>query len=285
MFTNSPAAVIVFSHVDGVLADPHTPRFARAAAVLRALRGDNAALVLCSGKTRAELGLVQHALDIRHPFVSENGGAVYIPENYFDFDVPDAHRLTGYQVVQFGLPYADVVSRLHEVADRLRIPVVGFSDMSIDEVARECGLPLLQARLAKLREHDEPFRMPGATAATRLRLLKGLRSAGLICRAGSSFDSAGAPVDIALGINTLITLYRRRDRTVTTVGLAHTTTDETLLRLVDHRIIVLGDDRPGGSIDVVEWAEAIVTAVQEIGRRAEPSADRERSRQSMVRLH
>src|SRR5687768_11627172 len=80
MFTNARVSVIVFSHVDGVLADPHTPRFARAAAVLRALKDDDTALVLCSGKTRAELGLVQHALDIRHPFVSENGGAVYIPE-------------------------------------------------------------------------------------------------------------------------------------------------------------------------------------------------------------
>ena len=48
---------------------------------------------------------------------------------------------------------------VREVAAAERVRVVGFSDMTVGDVAEECGLPVLDAQLAKLREFDEPFRL------------------------------------------------------------------------------------------------------------------------------
>jgi mannosyl-3-phosphoglycerate phosphatase len=265
MFRKS-RAIVVFSHVDDVLHDLQAPAVARAATILRDLDADDTALILCSSKTRAEIELVQQKLQISHPFVSENGGAVYIPSGYFGVDPPNSRAVAGYQAVEFGRPYPVVVELLHRAAERLRLGVVGFSDMSIEEVAQECRLPLLQARLAKLREYDEPFRLPDATAAARARLFKALSAVNLRCTEGRSFDRVGAPVDVELGASSLIGLYRRAGHAIVTAGFAHATAHDTLLALVDYPVMVPEDDG-GAAISVIDWAEAIVDTVRALRRR------------------
>ena len=70
---------------------------------------------------------------------------------------------------------------LRRTADRLRIDIVVFSDMSVEDVARECDQPLLQARLAKLREYSERFLVLDSVEKTRKRLFGALKSEGLRC--------------------------------------------------------------------------------------------------------
>ena len=260
--TRSRSSIVVFSGVDGVLRSPHTTAFTRAAAALRQLADDDTALVLCSGKTRAELEFVQQKLDITHPFICENGGGVIIPNGYFEFDVPNARNIAWCQAVEFGRPYTDVVDILHRTADRLRIAIVAFSDMSIEDVARECQLPLLQARLAKLRECEELFRLIDPSATARSRLFKALDAASLRPREGGRFDRVGAPVDSKAGVNLLTGLYRRSRGDLITVGVTHTTPGDNLLRLVDHAIMAADDNTGDESIDVVDWADAIVDRVR-----------------------
>ena len=80
---------------------------------------------------------------------------------------------------------------LHRVADRLGIEIATFGDMSVEEVAVDCGMPLLQARLAKFREYTEPFRLLRDNADVN-KLLKVLRSAGLSCSRHGHYYHAGA---------------------------------------------------------------------------------------------
>src|SRR6185437_13348326 len=122
--------------------------------------------------------------------------------------------------------YSDVVDLLHRTADRLRIEVVAFSDMSIEEVARECGLPLLQARLAKLRDYEELFRFVDPGSAGRSRLFKALEGVNLRGRKGGRFDRVGAPVDGAGGVSLLTSLYRRGRGDVVTICVAGTSSDD-----------------------------------------------------------
>lgn len=254
----------MFSEVDRILRAPHTQLFTVAAATLRHPALDETALVLCSAKTRAELEFVQQKLDIAHPFICENGGAVVVPPDYFAFDVPNARSVAGCQVVEFGRAYADVIDILHRTADRLRIEIVGFSDMSIEEVATECDLPLLQARLAKLREYEERFRLIDPGSAVRFRLFKALDAASLRGREGGVFDRVGAPVDSSVGVSLLNALYRRGRRDLITVGVSRATPDDNLLRLVDHAIMAPDEAAGEQAITVVDWAEAIVDRVKEL---------------------
>jgi mannosyl-3-phosphoglycerate phosphatase family protein len=261
-----PIPIVVFSDVDGVLHYRDVQSRTEAGRTLQRLRHENAALVLCSSHTRAEIEGLQQDLGIDHPFVCESGGAAFIPAGYFGVAVPDARELAGYQAVEFGRPYAEIARRLHRTAERLRIEIVGFGDMSVEDVARDCHLPLLQARLAKLREYGERFRVLDSAETTRHRLLSALKAARLRCTVGERFDQVGAPVDNSVAANLLLALYGRAYGPVLTVGFGDALADGKVLQLVDRPVIVPDDDSGKGGVDVLGWAEAIVDNVEDLRR-------------------
>jgi mannosyl-3-phosphoglycerate phosphatase len=231
--------LVVFTDLDGTLLDPATLSADAAAGALVALERRDIPLVFCSSRTRAEILLVQRELHVRHPFIAENGGAVFIPEGYFPFEVPGGRlEPSGYIVVQYGQSYSEVVTALAAAARRARVPVVGFNEMSVEDVAQICGVSMLSARLAKLREYSEPFRTVAGEPGM-LRLLRhALNAQGFGCLAGSSFDLAGFHRDQGLAVRMLIALYRRALGLVRTVGLGDAFDDLPLLHRVDLPVIV-----------------------------------------------
>jgi len=236
--------MLVFADADRVLTHPSAPACLEAARVLRRLEHERVPLVLCASKTRAEIQQLQQDLGVRHPFVCESGGAAFIPAGYFRFEVPSARSVSGYQVVEFGRPYGEIVPILQRITRRQRIAVVGFNELSVEEVASECELPLLQARLAKLREYSERFRILDPSETVRQRLFRSLEAVHLRCVAGDRYDLVGAGIDAGLAVGLLRALYARALGPVVSLGPGD----------------VWGD---GG--DVVDWAEAIVDGIE--GRR------------------
>jgi mannosyl-3-phosphoglycerate phosphatase len=241
-------AVVVFAGVDGILVDGPTGDFCRAAReTLDLMVSRNVPLVLCASKTRAEIEFIYQGLGTSHPFVCESGAAVFVPDHYFDFDVPYARDVAGYRAIEFGRSYATVVSMLHRAADRVGAEVVGFSDMSVEEVAVDCGLPLLQARLAKLREYDEPFRVIRGDDRTRQRLFKALHASHLGCVSQGRYDRVGAPVDAGIGAEWLRSWYHRAFGDVLTIGVGNRLSHLPFLRRVDIPLIVQTHDTPSAA--------------------------------------
>lgn len=229
--TNAEALIIVFTDVPSYPPDHHTLSFVAAADALGLLVRAGIPLVLCSSRTRAEIQVLQRDLDIHHPFIVEGGGALIIPVGYFSFPLPGARHTAVCEVIEFSRPYGELVDTLHDMALKLRIDVVGFSDMTVEveEVADDCGLSLLQARLAKLREYGEPFRMDDSSPATRNRLFRALHNAGLRCTRGGRYDYVTGVTDNSASVAMLRSFYKRADGRVLTVGLGNTQNDVPLL--------------------------------------------------------
>jgi mannosyl-3-phosphoglycerate phosphatase len=177
--------------------------------------------------------------------------------------VKHARDIAGYQALEFGKPYAEVVQSLRETAGRVAVDVIGFSDMSVEQVATECRLPLLRARLAKLRDYVEAFRFVDRTSDRRQRLLNALSAEGLRCASRGEYEYVGAATGAAKAIKTLRSLYRQSLGAVHTMGMADAYGDDELLSLTDSQVIVHDDDSVAGAVDVGDWAEAIVEMVQE----------------------
>lgn len=211
-------------------------------AVLRFVADRGIPLVLCSGRTRAEMEFVQQTAGLSDPFVAEHGSAAFVRDGYFPRRLVDGTRLlVGYAVMEMGRPYAQVVELLRRASARARVEVVGFSEMSVDEVAVECGLPLLEARLAKLRDYEEAFRIVDPDAIARARLWRALQSAQLGCVTEGRLDFAGAPVDLGVGAQWLTTLYRKAAGSTVTVGIGDKPHHLPMLRRVDMPIIASCD--------------------------------------------
>jgi mannosyl-3-phosphoglycerate phosphatase len=265
-------SIVVFCDLDDTLFEPRA--FFVDASTHRALERierEHLPIVFSSSKTRAELELIQQELGINQPFISESGAAVFLPRGYFAFSVTQAIDVAGYEVVEFGKPYAEVVASLRRASDRLGLKVIGFNDMSVEDVAIDCDLPLLQARLAKLREYNEPFRVVDAKPGAIPRLFKVLRAAGLDCTSRGRYQHVGA-IRRDFGGQFLRGLYRRAFGEVVTVAFGDHRSAVPLLRQADVPLVVqsgaceetthLLTDVPTARLSVVDsvgaWAEVIL---------------------------
>ena len=85
--------LVVFTDLDGTLLDHETYSYGPAQEALDLLERKRIPLILCSSKTRAEIELIQLDLRLRHPFISENGGAIFMPRAYFPF-TPEGTRVS-----------------------------------------------------------------------------------------------------------------------------------------------------------------------------------------------
>lgn len=273
---NSPIRAVVFSDVHHTLVDLQTPNEATPA--LDVLASEGIALVFCSSHTRAEIESVRQVLGVRHPFICENGAALFVPQQYFGSHTAYARDVAGYHAVEFGRPYTEVVDTLRRTAARLRLDIVGFNDMSVEEVAAECHLSLLQARLAKLREYDEPFRLVDPQADAHRRLSKALDGARLSSTHRGRFDHVGAAVDIGVAARLVTQLYQAARTPVTTVAFGDPVADVALLRGVDVPVAIerygaaaLSQRRSrvaarfSNATSVGEWVEGIVHIVRDVG--------------------
>ncbi len=228
--------LVIFSDLDGTLLDHNNYQWRPAEPALRALDERGIPLVLVSSKTRAEIEFWRRQFANRHPFVVENGGAVFIPEGYFPFRLPGALERHGYQVVELGRPYWELVSALQEAAAEARARVLGFHRMTVGQVRRRSGLPLAQARLAKEREYDEPFEILGLTPPGPL--LAAIERRGLRWTRGGRFYHILGNNDKAAAVERLIEAYRRQHGEIRTAGLGDGWNDVSFLRLMEIPIVM-----------------------------------------------
>lgn len=228
---------IVYTDLDGTLLHLQTYSADEAQPALDALKREGVPLIFCTSKTRAEVELWRTALDNEHPFIVENGGAIYIPKGYFGFPVPGARERDGYEVLEFGFPYCQLVEALRKASKESGCEVLGFHDMSLAEVSLRTLLPVRQAQLAKVREYDEPFEILRGPTHT---LLNSIEAQGKRWTRGDRFYHIMGNNDKASAVRGLTELYERAYGTVETVGIGDGHNDVTFLGGVDQPIIIQG---------------------------------------------
>ena len=254
--------VVTFVDIDAVPI-PVADLRDRQADLLESLARERIMVVFCSRRTRAQVERTRQMFGIFHPFVCEGGAAAFVPERYFGSDVESTRKVGGYQAVEFATAYDDTVDVLRRAADRLNIGVLGFNDMSVEQVARECGLSLLEARRAKLREYGELFRLLCANPVAERRLFRALEGTGLTCRRGDDFHHVSAAKGPQAAIAVLTTLYRIAFGSVLTVGAREGTGESEILPHVEAALDPAGFDT-NDPLAAQAWLERIVSEIDNL---------------------
>lgn len=227
------APYVVFTDLDGTLLDPECYSYRPATPALEELRTKDVPVVFCTSKTRAEVEAVRAELHNEHPFIVENGAAVYVPYGYFPFPVPSQRKWEEYDVMELGVRYAQVVRALRAASAASGCRVQAFHNMSAAEVAVRCGLGLQEAERAKQREYDEPFEPLAEDSAPLGLLLQWIEQEGFTWTRGGRFYHARGRHNKGQAAEVLAALYRRANPRVVTVGLGDGPNDISLLRMVD----------------------------------------------------
>lgn len=237
---------LIFSDLDGTLLDHHSYSFAPAAEALESIRRKNIPLILASSKTRAEIEAVRAALGNHDPFIAENGGAVVVPQDYFDQPIEHDKEKDGYWIIELGTPYEELRRALKAIRSDLGVKLVGFGDMSVEEVAESTNLSRQEAAVARQREYDEPFvaalddaaltALESAVAVHHLRLTRG----------GRFFHLMGDN-DKGRAVRIVIELFEKAWKEPTrSVALGDSLNDLPMLAAVDVPVLV---QKPDGNYD------------------------------------
>ncbi|MCK4937339.1 MAG: HAD-IIB family hydrolase [Methanosarcinales archaeon] len=236
---------VIYTDMDGTLIDHDTYSYEAALPALDLIRKKHIPLVFCTSKTRAELEVYCKELEIYHPLISENGGAIFIPEDYFDFSYGYDKISDHYKVIELGVKYDILERTLKEVCTDIQCEVIGFGDMDIDEVCVDTGLSAEVAALAKRRDYDEAFRVL-SPAPKDDELEIEIVKRGFNCTRGGRYYHIMGNNDKGRGVDILTALYRRKWPGIRTIGLGDSLNDLPMLKAVDIAILV---QKPGGLYD------------------------------------
>ena len=241
--------ILIFSDLDGSLLDATTYSYKDASDALATIDHRGATLILVSSKTRAEMEPLRRCLGNEHPFIVENGGAVYIPNGTFPFPLEGSIPRDAYQVLQLGLSYATLREALKHIREETGCRLRGFGDLTLAEAIRLTGMSAEDAQLAMQREYDEPFVMEGDVIAWQ-DLVAAANKRGLCCTRGGRFYHLMGANDKGVASRRLIEWYRRLahndGRTLVTIGLGDSLNDLPMLAVVDYPVLV---QKPNGSYD------------------------------------
>lgn len=230
------ARYLVFTDLDGTLLDHHDYSYTAAKPVLEMLVQRDIPLIMCTSKTRSEMEAIQADMHRYEPFIVENGGAIFFPQDYERFTINDSMIMHGYKCIPLGVPYACIRAFVREVRDMYAIR--GFGDMSTEEIAERTGLPMERVVMAKTREFTEPFVIEDEKHIPELSR-KAKRQGLRITRGGRFFHFIGEHNDKGLAVKTAKAIYTENWRiTPTTIGLGDSPNDFPMLAVVDYPVLI-----------------------------------------------
>ncbi len=244
IYSRKIPSVLVFTDLDGTLLDHHTYSYKPALPALNVLEEKNVPLIICTSKTRAEIEKWRQEMDNEHPFISENGGAIFIPKGYFSHKLGIGKEKGNYFVIELGTPYSQLREILNRIRNSLQLKFKGFGDLSPEEVADLCGFSPEEAKLAKKREYDEPFLLDLESAVNKVQEM--VTGSNLQITRGGRFFHLMGENDKGKALRLLTDVYREKTERIETIALGDSLNDLAMLRIADHPVLV---QKPDGSYD------------------------------------
>jgi mannosyl-3-phosphoglycerate phosphatase family protein len=144
----------VFTDLDGTLLDEKTYSYKSSIKALEWLQVQRVPVVFCSSKTRKEQEALRKDLNVRDPFIVENGSAVIIPPKTLNSDCMLVKK-EGTRICVLGEKIASEIHELlYEIQNASGIELITFRELSARDVAILADLDEKKASLAKEREYS-----------------------------------------------------------------------------------------------------------------------------------
>jgi mannosyl-3-phosphoglycerate phosphatase len=221
---------IVFTDLDGTFLNHNNYSFAESKEALEQLFNKEIPLIFTTSKTKIEVELLQKKVGIQEPFIVENGAALFIPKNYKGFDFSFLENVDEYYVLQLGISYKKVLDFYDSFKEEFQM--FGFSDMTDEDVAKQTGLSLENARLSKKRDFTEPILLKDELQLEKLQK-KAIRHGIKITKGGRFYHLIGEAQDKGVAVSMCIQLFEEVYKTkIKSIGLGDGQNDVALLENV-----------------------------------------------------
>ena len=222
--------LVIFSDMDGTFLDHSTYSYGKAMPAVRRIVKNKIPLVFCSSRVSHEMDIYYKKIKIKHPFISENGAAIFVPKGYFKGLKCD-YMKRGCEILQFGTKYGKLREVLNKIKKETSYEIKGFGDLTLKELSENAGISLKKAKLAKKREFTEPFLLFKGDIAKIKRLIK---KYGLNYTKGGRYHYIMGKNDKGKAVNALKRLFKKKFGKITTIGVGDGMNDLPMLKNVDY---------------------------------------------------
>lgn len=238
---------VLFTDLDGTLLDLYDYSYDAALPALEALKTRKIPVIFCTAKTLAENEYYRKELGIEDPFIVDNGGAVFIPENYFSFGF-ECKKRGNYCVVELGASYGELRKALGEIREETGFKITGFGDMTAEEVAADANLSVEKAKLAKEKEYNESFIFEEPKERVAILFEKVREKGFAVTHGGRYYNIHGKNAGKGKAVRILIELFKREYGEVKTIGVGDSMNDISMLKAVEQPALV--KNKKGAWLDI-----------------------------------
>ena len=173
-----------------------------------------------------------------HPFISENGGGIFIPKSQAlkiqksGMNVTEEEK---YHLISLGADYPELRCVLKGLQSE-GLDVKGFGDMTVRELAELTGLKMVDARMAKQRDFDEPFIFRGDESSIR-KMKRLIKARGYNLTRGEFYHIMGES-DKGRAVEMLVKMYKKQYGNIVTAALGDSPNDIEMLLNADYPVVV-----------------------------------------------
>lgn len=177
---------IIFTDLDGTLLDHYTYDTSAAHDVIRELQERECPIIFNTSKTQEEVLEIREKFEFSHPFIIENGAAVFIPKGYFSEMPDDCEDVGDFWVKAFCHTREHWLAMLANHAHQFSGEYKGFSQFSVKELAELTGLSEHNTQQALNRQYSEPLHWLG-DESTKALFIEYLEELGAYILQGGRF--------------------------------------------------------------------------------------------------
>jgi len=201
-------------------------------------------------RTRLQIDDPRRKMGHSHPFITEGGCGVYLPESYFHLSPPKTMRLGRFTCIPIAEPQPAAAEALEELSAETGIATVALQSLSPRELAQNSGLPAPQAELMRHHDFDEFFFFAGATESDVDRFVAESANRGWQLRQRGVLWSLAVGASLKQCVRELSKLYARALRSQPKiVGLAREDNASELLAACDRGFVLTDHANTGSSTD------------------------------------
>ncbi len=236
---------LIFTDMDGSLLDHHNYRFDEAVPTLAAMEKQHIPVIPVTSKTRAEVELLRDSLHNAHPFIVENGAAVFIPVGYFPQQPKDTIEKDHYWIKEFVAPRSRWQAMINEVRPRYNDQFKTFAEAGIDGIIAMTGLNVHAAARAARRQYGEPVAWQG-NGNLKQAFVSELTQLGASILEGGRFIHVSGDCDKGRALQWLEQVFQQAmpDRQITSLAIGDSQNDQAMLEQADHALLIRSPVHP-----------------------------------------